>query len=355
MTVSIIIPVYNTKFDDLSACLDSIRNQTFRDFEVILVDDGSGEEYRKKLDTLTDYDTRISVLHKDNEGVSAARNFGIAHAAGKYILFVDGDDVLTPWLLESGTTAIEKYGCDVIIGKIRETNVRPLDFPERNGEPPIERIDSARQAEELRCHIFAKSCARWQRDDEGWEFNAEGCWAHLMRADIAHSFLFMPGVSIGEDTIWALSLADHASEIKIGMLFDNWYYYIQNDCSVLHQYRSELAEKLTAPVRILDNIYGRASGAVYEAYVWWVLVKLKQICFRAFLTKENTDSIFQKNRELTQLLCKEPWKNIITRKRKLPGKDVLKFKLYEKNLMLYLYAAAEWLSEKTRRKSLYEN
>ena len=355
MTVSIIIPVYNTKFDDLAACLDSIRNQTFRDFEVILVDDGSGEEYRKELDTLMDCGVRISVLHKDKEGVSSARNFGIAHAVGKYILFIDGDDVLTPWMLESGTTAIEKYGCDVIIGKIRETNVRPLDFPERNNEPSIERIDSARQAEELKCHIFAKSCARWQRDDEGWEFNAEGCWAHLMRADIARSFPFMPGVSIGEDTIWALSLADHASEIKIGLLSDDWYYYIQNDYSVLHQYRSELAERLTAPVRILDNIYGRESGAVYEAYVWWVLMKLKQICFRAFLPKENTATIFQKNEALSRLVHMEPWENIIMRKRKLPWKTALKFKLYDKNLMLYLYAAAEWLREKTRRKSLYEN
>ena len=94
MIVSIIIPVFNTKNEDLLKCLDSILAQTFPNFEVIIIDDGSEDYYGNRLDELVQLDSRISVFHKKNEGVSVARNFGVNKATGQYILFVDGDDIL---------------------------------------------------------------------------------------------------------------------------------------------------------------------------------------------------------------------------------------------------------------------
>ena len=94
MIVSIIIPVFNTKYEDLLKCLDSILAQTFPNFEVVIIDDGSEDYYGNRLDELVQLDSRISVFHKKNEGVSAARNFGVNKATGQYILFVDGDDIL---------------------------------------------------------------------------------------------------------------------------------------------------------------------------------------------------------------------------------------------------------------------
>ena len=94
MIVSIIIPVFNTKYEDLLKCLDSILAQTFPNFEVIIIDDGSEDYYGNRLDELVQLDSRISVFHKKNEGVSVARNFGVNKATGQYILFVDGDDIL---------------------------------------------------------------------------------------------------------------------------------------------------------------------------------------------------------------------------------------------------------------------
>ena len=94
MIVSIIIPVFNTKYEDLLKCLDSILAQTFPNFEVVIIDDGSEDYYGNRLDELVQLDSRISVFHKKNEGVSVARNFGVNKAIGQYILFVDGDDIL---------------------------------------------------------------------------------------------------------------------------------------------------------------------------------------------------------------------------------------------------------------------
>lgn len=97
--ISVIIPVYNTA-QYLKRCLDSVLSQTFQDFEVILVNDGSKDDSWKICDEYAQLDFRIIVFHKENEGVSVARNYGLQHARGIWITFVDSDDFLEPFYLE---------------------------------------------------------------------------------------------------------------------------------------------------------------------------------------------------------------------------------------------------------------
>jgi glycosyltransferase involved in cell wall biosynthesis len=93
-TISIIVPVYNTE-KYLRRCLDSIVAQTFKDYECIIVDDGSTDGSAAICDEYEKKDSRFKVLHKENEGVSAARNVGIEYAEGEFITFVDSDDYLS--------------------------------------------------------------------------------------------------------------------------------------------------------------------------------------------------------------------------------------------------------------------
>jgi glycosyltransferase involved in cell wall biosynthesis len=95
MKVSIIIPVYNTE-QYLSRCIDSILGQSFTDFELLLIDDGSTDGSAKICDAYTEKDSRIRVLHKENGGVSSARNLGLNEAKGDWVSFVDSDDELLP-------------------------------------------------------------------------------------------------------------------------------------------------------------------------------------------------------------------------------------------------------------------
>lgn len=88
---SIIIPVYNSE-KCLKRCIDSILNQTFVNFELILIDDGSSDDSLNICKKYQSFDSRINVIHKDNGGVSSARNVGLDHSRGKYIVFVDSDD-----------------------------------------------------------------------------------------------------------------------------------------------------------------------------------------------------------------------------------------------------------------------
>lgn len=112
--VSVIVPVYNAE-KYLSRCVDSILSQTMTDFELLLIDDGSQDESGRICDEYAEENARVKVVHKTNGGVSSARNLGIDHAKGKYIIFIDSDDYwLSPNCLETLTSIMEKFGCDCV-------------------------------------------------------------------------------------------------------------------------------------------------------------------------------------------------------------------------------------------------
>ena len=93
--VSVIVPVYNVE-KLLQRCIDSILAQTFTDFELLLIDDGSKDKSGEICDEYAAKDSRIRVFHKQNGGVSTARNIGIDKAQGEWIYFVDSDDIVLP-------------------------------------------------------------------------------------------------------------------------------------------------------------------------------------------------------------------------------------------------------------------
>ncbi len=112
--VSIIVPVYNVE-DYLGLCLRSIQGQTWRDIEVWLVDDGSGDGSGKLCDDMAAADERFHVIHKANSGVSDSRNAALDRAGGKYLQFVDGDDYLAPDATETLVRRAEATGADLVI------------------------------------------------------------------------------------------------------------------------------------------------------------------------------------------------------------------------------------------------
>lgn len=98
--LSIIVPVYNAE-NYLDRCVNSIMNQTFKDFELILVDDGSTDASGKMCDDYADQNFNIKVIHQYNKGIGPARNTGILNSNGEYIGFVDNDDFISPIMYEN--------------------------------------------------------------------------------------------------------------------------------------------------------------------------------------------------------------------------------------------------------------
>lgn len=110
--ISIIIPVYNTE-QFLGNCLDSVLAQTFADFEVIAVDDGSTDDSTTLLEQFAQKDNRILVIHQKNKGLSEARNAGLARVRGNWVTFVDSDDILAPIFLQSLFNAVNATKADI--------------------------------------------------------------------------------------------------------------------------------------------------------------------------------------------------------------------------------------------------
>lgn len=117
--ISIIVPIYNVELY-LRKCINSIRNQTYKNIEIILVDDGSPDNCGKICDEYKQKDNRIKVIHKKNGGLSEARNYGIEIATGDYILFVDSDDYIANNMCQILLKKAEKYKADIINCSFKE-------------------------------------------------------------------------------------------------------------------------------------------------------------------------------------------------------------------------------------------
>lgn len=110
--ISVIIPIYKVE-RYLNKCIESVVQQTYRQLEIILVDDGSPDMCPSICDKWAEKDSRIKVVHKENGGLSDARNIGLKIATGEYISFIDSDDYINPYMYEFLMIAVVQEGCDV--------------------------------------------------------------------------------------------------------------------------------------------------------------------------------------------------------------------------------------------------
>lgn len=179
--VSVIVPVYGTEAY-LPACIDSIRNQSYQNLQIILVDDQSPDRCPEICDHYAQTDARITVIRQKNKGVSGARNTGLAHVSGEYILFVDSDDELYLDAVKSLLQYAVKYNADIVSGS--QTVAGKSDETSRanaNAEHTVIRHNQA----------LLLSLA-------GDERTISAC-ANLFRADFIQDIRFEEGKNINED------------------------------------------------------------------------------------------------------------------------------------------------------------
>lgn len=143
--VSIIIPVYNVE-DYLRQCIESVIGQTYRNLEIWLIDDGSKDSSGNICDEYAMLDSRIKVIHKENGGLSSARNAALDQMTGEYVCFLDSDDFVSSDLVETYVGMIEWYDADVVMGTIYEfygnINVKATYKNSRNKVEIFSKIDA---------------------------------------------------------------------------------------------------------------------------------------------------------------------------------------------------------------------
>lgn len=190
MKFSVVIPVYRAE-EYLQQCIRSVTEQTYRQLEIILVDDGSPDRSGEICDECAQQDNRICVLHTENHGASHARNIGIRHATGDYILFLDSDDWwTTDRVLESIALQLERTPVDVLTFNYRKSYDSVLHPPYFDKNLP------SSQTPETLTQIVQHD--RWV---------SGGCNKAISRQLLtAHELYFREGVT-SEDIDWALRVA----------------------------------------------------------------------------------------------------------------------------------------------------
>lgn len=217
-TVSVIVPVYNAE-DYLKRCVDSILGQEYRDFELLLVNDGSTDASGSICDEYASRDKRVYVIHKANSGVSDTRNMAITHAKGTYLQFVDSDDWLTPDATKLMVRAAAEHKCDLVI----------TDFYRVAGE----RVSHKGDIEEdgvMDQEAFA-SCMMENPSD----FYYGVLWNKLYRRDIVekHHLRMDTAISWCEDFMFNLEYIRHAKSFYA--LRTPVYYYLKRKGSLVTQ------------------------------------------------------------------------------------------------------------------------
>lgn len=209
--VSVIIPVYNCE-RFIKKCLESVLNQSYSLLEIIIVDDGSNDRSGRLIDELMSGEKRAKIFHQDNKGVSAARNVGLVHATGKYLMFLDGDDYLGNQYIEQLVEVAMQSNAELVIcgyqkvaenGKVLSKVIPGIYIP---GEH-----------EEWACRITA-ICSRLYRKELWDKYNIK----------------FELGVR-GEDVPISLFFNAVCKNIKILQVAE--YYYVQHEESATHNFR----------------------------------------------------------------------------------------------------------------------
>ncbi len=114
--ISVIIPVYNVE-NYLGTCIESVLQQTYKQLEILLIDDGSTDRSIEICNSYSEIDARVRVIRREKKGVSSTRNYGLKQAQGKYICFVDSDDILHHQFLEAALREMRKYGVQLVKGE----------------------------------------------------------------------------------------------------------------------------------------------------------------------------------------------------------------------------------------------
>ena len=227
--ISVIVPVYRVE-EYLERCVKSILSQTYKNLEVILVDDGSPDQCPAICDACAEKDARVKVIHQENKGLSGARNAGIDAASGEYLAFVDSDDYVSPHFIEELYQLLQDTGC--AIGQCRFSYVK--------GDGLVEEGDSAF------CIYRGESLMEQLYGPEEKATCFVVAWNKLYRAELfKETGIRYPEGRIHEDEATTYRLFHEAK--KLAFLDRALYgYYTENGGSITSVFSAKRLQWLTA-------------------------------------------------------------------------------------------------------------
>lgn len=281
MKISIIVPVYNTE-PYLPRCLDSILNQSFTDFELLLIDDGSRDNSGVICDAYAEKDSRIRVFHKENSGVSSARNLGLNMAEGEWMFFVDSDDWLELNAIELLMDKQIETGADIVSGG------RLAHGLEGDYEIPLKQCQTN---DEMVHHMM---------DNSGGQY----VWGRLIRRRLLddHHVRCVVGLDFAEDRLLMTQAACFAN--GFGYVNNIIYHYERRNAnSILFNARANCLPSLRACCQEVSNYvvleeFFKDKKPLYQESCR----KIKEKLAFAYLVPSFMDAVENTSREETPLV-----------------------------------------------------
>ena len=224
--ISVVVPIYKAE-ETLYRCLDSLKTQTFADFEVLMVDDGSPDQCGKMMDDYAAKDYRFKAFHKENGGVSSARQFGIDHACGEYIIHADPDDWVEPTMLEELIKKAKEDDADMVICDFYENTYRGQKYLKQ--EPSS--CESSCVLRDLFIHLHGSCCNKLVRRDSLQLFSVR----------------FPNNLNFCEDLYVNAALLKNG--IRVSYLNKAFYHYVRNNVESLSRRYDEKSEKQNVVLR----------------------------------------------------------------------------------------------------------
>lgn len=237
--LSIIVPVYNVE-RYLATCLNSIVSQSFEDYELLLIDDGSNDSSGKICDDYALENSRIKVFHKKNEGVSVARNLGIEKSAGEWIYFVDSDDELMP---ESLTQLTSRIGDDV---DIVEGRYLPVGIEKPLGLPQFQNAEEIYTKEEYAYRIYRYELKQYH----GY------LWNKIFRAQVIkdNGLRFHSDIFFKEDGLFIMEYVCRMAHCVL-YFHQLLYLYYKRDTGMMKSYLREVSVKSLSHLQAVNMMY----------------------------------------------------------------------------------------------------
>ena len=232
MTISVIIPIYNVS-QYLNECVNSVLSQSYKDIEVILVDDGSTDDSGILCEQIGKENKTIKVIHKENGGLSDTRNVGLQHAIGDYILFLDADDYYSSeTLLSSLVDELSKNSLPDILLFCRKDFYEDIKTIDLEKPYDIERINSTDNTIDIFRYLL-----------EIQRFNMSACFQIIKRSVLVDNNIYFEKGLRNEDIDWSINLWRHINSVKAVNIYGYVYRHRSNSITTTLSVKDILSYK----------------------------------------------------------------------------------------------------------------